>query len=85
MSHELRTPLASIIGFSQLLLEDTATTNLSRQQQVNLERILKNGQHLLGLVSDVLDLEKIEAGPMEITYAQVDVPDAAHQGQAIRG
>lgn len=75
MSHELRTPLASIIGFSQLLLEDTATTNLSRQQQVNLERILKNGQHLLGLVSDVLDLEKIEAGPMEITYAQVDVPD----------
>jgi signal transduction histidine kinase/CheY-like chemotaxis protein len=75
MSHELRTPLASIIGFSQLLLDDTIKANLSQQQQGNLERILKNGQHLLSLVNDVLDLEKIEAGGMEITYSQVDVRD----------
>ena len=73
MSHELRTPLASIIGFSQLLLEGAATGDLSRQQQNNLERILKNGQHLLNLINDVLDLEKIEAGRMEVTYNQVDV------------
>src|SRR5437588_11114682 len=73
MSHELRTPLASIIGFSQLLLDDAATADLSQQQQANLERILKNGQHLLGLVSDVLDLEKIEAGHMDLAYSQLDV------------
>src|SRR5437588_436276 len=73
MSHELRTPLASIIGFSQLLLEGAATGDLSRQQQNNLERILKNGQHLLNLINNVLDLEKIEAGRMEVTYNQVDV------------
>ena len=73
MSHELRTPLASIIGFSQLLLEGAATGDLSRQQQNNLERILTNGQHLLNLINDVLDLEKIEAGRMEVTYNQVDV------------
>jgi CheY-like chemotaxis protein/two-component sensor histidine kinase len=75
MSHELRTPLASIIGFSQLLMDDSTTASLSQQQQGNLERILKNGQHLLSLVSDVLDLEKIEAGGMEITYSQVDIGD----------
>jgi len=75
MSHELRTPLASIIGFSQLLLDDAATADLSQQQQANLERILKNGQHLLGLVSDVLDLEKIEAGHMDLAYSRVDVRD----------
>src|SRR5438270_10046403 len=75
MSHELRTPLASIIGFSQLLLDDAANADLSQQQQANLERILKNGQHLLGLVSDVLDLEKIEAGHMDLAYSQVDVRD----------
>jgi signal transduction histidine kinase/CheY-like chemotaxis protein len=73
MSHELRTPLAAIIGFSQLLLDDAAAQQLSEQQRVNLQRILKNGQHLLGLVSDVLDLEKIDAGRMEITYEPVDI------------
>ena len=73
MSHELRTPLTSIIGFSQLLLDDADAQQLSPQQHANLQRILKNGQHLLGLVSDVLDLEKIDAGRMEVAYEQVDV------------
>ena len=75
MSHELRTPLTSIIGFSQLLLEDAATADWDTEQQDMLERILKNGQHLLSLINDVLDLEKIEAGRMEIIYTQVDVRD----------
>lgn len=73
MSHELRTPLASIIGFSQLLLEEAHGANWSQQQKNNLERILKNGQHLLNLINDVLDLAKIEAGRMDIAFTQVDV------------
>ncbi len=73
MSHELRTPLASIIGFSQMLLDDADIANWNQQQQNDLERILKNGQHLLSLINDVLDLSKIEAGRMVVNYSQVDV------------
>lgn len=73
MSHELRTPLASIIGFSQLLLADAHQAHWDQQHVDNLERILKNGQHLLSLINDVLDLVKIEAGRMEVTFAEVDV------------
>ena len=75
MSHELRTPLASIIGFSQLLLADAQQAQRDRQHVRNLERILNNGQHLLALINDVLDLAKIEAGRMEVTSVQVDVRD----------
>ena len=73
MSHELRTPLTSIIGFSQMLLEDAAPGGWNQLQLNNLERILKNGQHLLSLINDVLDLSKIEAGQMAFPYSQVDV------------
>ncbi len=75
MSHELRTPLASIIGFSQMLLDDADIANLNQQQHNDLERILKNGQHLLSLINDVLDLTKIEAGRMVVNFSQVDVRD----------
>lgn len=75
MSHELRTPLASIIGFSQLLLDDMQTANFTPAQRSNLERILKNGKHLLVLINDVLDLAKIEAGRMDINVSQVNVAE----------
>ncbi|MFL5699449.1 MAG: ATP-binding protein [Ktedonobacteraceae bacterium] len=75
MSHELRTPLASIIGFSQMLLEDAVQADWNQQQHNDLERILKNGQHLLGLINDVLDLTKIEAGRMVVKYSQIDVQE----------
>nr|HET6903433.1 ATP-binding protein [Ktedonobacteraceae bacterium] len=75
MSHELRTPLASIIGFSQMLLDDAEEANWNQQQQNDLKRILKNGQHLLSLINDVLDLSKIEAGRMVLTYSQIDVQE----------
>lgn len=75
MSHELRTPLASIIGFSELLLVDAEENHWTQQQKSNLERILKNGQHLLDLINDVLDLVKIEAGRMEVSFTQVDVKE----------
>ncbi len=65
MSHELRTPLNSIIGFSRVILKgiDGAINDI---QQQDLTAIYNSGQHLLGLINDVLDLSKIEAGKMEL-------------------
>jgi signal transduction histidine kinase/CheY-like chemotaxis protein len=67
MSHELRTPLNSIIGFSRVIIKgiDGPTTDL---QQQDLSAIYSAGQHLLNLINDVLDISKIEAGKMELTF-----------------
>jgi signal transduction histidine kinase len=72
MSHELRTPLNSVIGFSEMLLIGALGT-LSDQQRDALETVARNGRHLLGLVNDVLDLSKVEAGRMELRLTQTDV------------
>jgi signal transduction histidine kinase len=72
MSHELRTPLNAIIGYSEMLQEDAA--DLGYVQAVpDLERIQIAGRHLLGLINDILDLSKIEAGKMSICLEQFDV------------
>jgi len=72
MSHELRTPLNAIIGYSDLLIEEAE--DLDAQDLVpDLEKIRSSGKHLLGLINDVLDLSKIEAGKMEITLESFDV------------
>lgn len=72
MSHELRTPLNSIIGFSRVILKgiDGPVTNLQEQ---DLTAIYNSGQHLLGLINDILDLSKLEAGKMEMTFDEVDI------------
>jgi len=72
MSHELRTPLNSVIGFSEMLLIG-ALGPLPDQQRDALETISRNGRHLLGLVNDVLDLSKVEAGRMDLHLTQTDV------------
>ena len=74
MSHELRTPLNSIIGFSRVILKgiDGPITDL---QQQDLSAIYNSGQHLLGLINDVLDLAKIEAGKMELSFDEINVAD----------
>jgi len=78
MSHELRTPLNSVIGFSELLLAGVHGS-LGAEQRDALLTIARNGRHLLGLVNDVLDLSKVEAGRMELVLAATDlarlVPD----------
>ncbi len=72
MSHELRTPLNSIIGFSRVILKgiDGPLTDMQRQ---DLEAIYKSGEHLLGLINDILDISKIEAGKMELAFEEVDM------------
>ncbi|MFH0991262.1 MAG: response regulator [bacterium] len=73
MSHELRTPLNSIIGFSSVLLGPTGDP-LTPDQKMALEKILKNGKHLLQLINDILDLSKLESGRMTLSVESEDVP-----------
>ena len=74
MSHELRTPLNSIIGFSQALGDDLAGP-VSAEQREYLNDILESGRHLLTIINELLDLSKIEAGKIELDYAEVKVAE----------
>ncbi len=73
MSHELRTPLNAILGFAQLLELD----DLGKENHDFVERILKAGKHLLGLINDVLDISKIESGGMTLSREPVAIREAA--------
>ena len=79
MSHELRTPLNAIIGFSELLTDarDGQFDEATRKRFLN--QILTSGKHLLGLINDILDLSKVEAGQMELRLQPVSVPEAVDQ------
>jgi PAS domain S-box-containing protein len=70
MSHELRTPLNAIIGYSEILVED-ANDRGDNASVSDLKKIQSAGKHLLGLINDILDLSKIEAGRMDIYLEQV--------------
>ena len=72
MSHELRTPLNSVIGFASILLKNKHQ-RLGPPDLAYLSRIHENGRHLLGLINDLLDLSKIEAGRLELARAPVDL------------
>ena len=68
MSHELRTPLNAVLGYAELLRDGIYGDLPERARQV-LERIETNGRHLLGLINDVLDIAKIEAGELTLSLA----------------
>lgn len=72
MSHELRTPLSAILGFADLLL-GSPKEQLSLRARESLERIKRNGAHLLSLINDVLDLAKAEAGRLDVRPSVVNV------------
>src|SRR5438552_18826501 len=73
ISHELRTPLNSIIGFTDLLLTQDLGAALSDQQRDFLETVARNGRQLLELINELLDLQRIAAGRMELKREAVDL------------
>ncbi len=92
MSHELRTPLNAIIGFADLLLA-SQREELSPRARESLERIRRNGTHLLALINDVLDLAKAESGRIDVRLEAMDLSqltracvaevDSLRQGKSI--
>ncbi len=87
MSHELRTPLTHIIGFTDVLLEGMVG-GLTPKQKEYLGNVLSSSQHLHALISDLLDIARLEAGRLELVWSKVDVWDwisevvGNHQNQA---
>src|SRR6185503_14537913 len=74
MSHELRAPLNAILGYTEMMV-DGLYGNLPDKAQGVLERVQSNGKHLLGLINDVLDLSKIEAGQLTLATEEYSVAD----------
>ncbi len=84
MSHELRTPLNSIIGFAEVLV-DGIDGDLSTEALEDVQAIHTSGHHLLGLINDVLDLAKIEAGHMELDREDVDLSEVLTEAARVTG
>jgi PAS domain S-box-containing protein len=74
MSHELRTPLNAILGYTELILDSIYGEPTEKMRMV-LERLQANGKHLLGLINDVLDLSKIEAGQLTLSFGDYSMSD----------
>jgi signal transduction histidine kinase len=77
MSHELRTPLNAILGYTELI-QDNVYGEVSPKIREVLERLEKSGRHLLGLINDVLDLSKIEAGQFSLSLGEYSMKDVIH-------
>jgi signal transduction histidine kinase len=77
MSHELRTPLNAILGYTELIVDGVYGETPEKMQTV-LKRIESNGRHLLGLINDVLDLSKIEAGQLTLSLTDYSIRAMVH-------
>jgi diguanylate cyclase (GGDEF)-like protein/PAS domain S-box-containing protein len=82
MSHELRTPLNSILGFSELLLDEVFGT-LTDKQKRYINNIYNSGNHLLQLINNILDIAKIESGKMELHYETFSLKQALSEVENI--
>lgn len=83
VSHEIRTPLNAVIGFSEVMLEERFGPVGSERYRQYLRDIHTSGEHLMSLLNDLLDLSKIEAGKMELSFGEVDLNDVVQQCLAI--
>jgi signal transduction histidine kinase len=77
MSHELRTPLNAILGYTELIIDGIYGEAPEKMRTV-MERVQSNGKHLLGLINDVLDLSKIEAGQLVLSIQDYSIKDVVH-------
>ncbi len=79
MSHELRTPLNTVIGYSELLIEEAADLEMDPPFASDLQKIRSAGWHVLGLINDVLDLSKIEAGKVQVQSEEFSLREVFNQ------
>jgi GAF domain-containing protein len=77
MSHELRTPLNAILGYTELIIDGIYGEAPDKMRTV-MERVQSNGKHLLGLINDVLDLSKIEAGQLVLSIQDYSIKDVVY-------
>ncbi len=80
MSHEIRTPMTSILGYAEILGEEH---DVSPEQRCALSIIRRNGEHLLQIINDVLDLSKIEAGRLDLESARFSPVDVMHEVESL--
>ena len=83
VSHEIRTPLNAIIGFSEVMMEERFGPVGNERYRQYLRDIHASGEHLVSLLNDLLDLSKIEAGKLELSFASVDINELTQQCVAL--
>ncbi len=83
MSHEIRTPLNAIIGFAEVILEERFGAVGNDRYKEYIKDIRESGEHIMSLVNDLLDLSKIEAGKLELSFTGVNLNDIVEQTVAI--
>lgn len=83
MSHEIRTPMTAILGYADILVEDGDLSQAPPSRIESLQTIRRNGEHLLYLINDILDLSKIEAGEVKLEILACDPVQLLHEVQAL--
>lgn len=81
VSHELRTPLTSVIGYSEMLLEGMAG-QLNDEQQEYVQTIMEKGETLLAMISQILDLSRVESGKLQLNFREFNVSDTVRRAMS---